>query len=126
MYRVEVVSNPDASFKVKSADYEFIIGTKGKGISPPAIFLASLASCIGVYIRKYCEGSGLALNDFSIMAEAEFCQDKPTGFKKINVSLDLKGAELDERRKNALLEFIKNCPIHNTLIMKPSVEIKII
>ncbi len=126
MYRVELTSNPDSSFKVKSADYEFIIGLKGKGISPPGTLLASLASCIGVYIRKYCEGSGLTLNDFSVTAEAEFCQDKPMGFKEIRVSVDLKGAELDERRKKALLEFIKNCPVHNTLHMNPAVDIKII
>lgn len=126
MYRVEVVSNPDSSFKAKSGDYEFTIGLKGKGISPPDTFLASLAGCLGVYIRKYCEGSGLALNDFSITAEAEFCQDKPVCFKDIRVSVDLKGAKLDERRQKALLEFIKNCPIHNTLHMNPDVNIKII
>lgn len=126
MYRVEVTGNPDSSFKVKSADYEFIIDLKGKGISPPDTFLASLAGCMGVYIRKYCEGSGLALGDFRITAEAEFCKDKPMGFKEINVSVDLKGAQLDERRKDAILEFIKNCPIHNTLKINPSIDVKII
>lgn len=126
MYRVEVTCNPDSSFKVKSADYEFAIGLKGKGITPPDTLLASLASCIGVYIRKYGEGSGLGLNDFSVTAEAEFCRDKPACFKEIRVSVDLKGAGLDERRKNALLEFIKNCPVHNTLHADPQVDIKII
>ncbi len=126
MYRVEVTGNPDSSFKVKSADYEFIIGLKGKSINPPDTLLASLASCVGVYIRKYCEGSGLTLNNFSVTAEAEFCQDKPMGFKEIGVSIDLKGAELDERRKKAPLEFIKNFPVHNTLHMNPVVDIKII
>lgn len=126
MYRVEVTGNPDSSFKVKSVDYEFTIGLKGKSISPPDTLLAGLASCVGVYIRKYCEGSGLKLENFSVTAEAEFCQDKPVGFKAINVSVDLKGASLDERRKNALLEFIKNCPVHNTLHMDPEVNIKII
>lgn len=126
MYRVEVTANPDASFKAKSGEYELTIDLKGKGISPPDTFLASLAGCLGVYIRKYCGGSGLTLNNFSITAEAELCQDKPMCFKDIRVCVDLKGAELDEHRKKALLEFIKNCPIHNTLIIKPSVDIKII
>ena len=126
MYRVEVTPNSDASFKAKSGDYEFTIGLKGKGSSPPDTFLASLAGCLGVYIRKYCEGSGSTLNDFSITTEAEFCQDNPVCFKDIRVSVDLKGAKLDERRRRALLEFIKNCPIHNTLAIKPSVDIKII
>ncbi len=126
MYRVEVSNNPDASFQVKSQNYEFIVDLKGKGITPPDTLLASLAGCIGVYIRKYCEGSGVTLGNFSITAEAGFCQEKPVGFKDIRVSIDLKSAELDERRKNALLEFIKNCPVHNTLHMNPDVKIKIV
>lgn len=125
MYRVELNSSPDSSFKVKSGSYEFNIDTKGKGISPPDTLLAGLAGCIGVYIRKYSEGAGLALTDFSITIEADFCKDKPVGFKEINVSLDLKGAELDERRCNALLEFIKNCPVHNTLHLNPSINTRI-
>lgn len=126
MYKVEVVSNLDTPFKVKSADYEFTIDLKGRGINPPDTLLASLASCIGVYIRKYSEGAGLKLDNFSVRAEAEFCQDKPVGFKKINISVDLKETQLDERRLNALLEFIKNCPVHNTLHMNPDVNIKIV
>ena len=57
--------------------------------------------------------------------EGEFAKD-PYSFKVINVSIDLKGEKLDERRSKALLEFIKNCPVHNTLKGNPEVEIKLI
>ncbi len=126
MYRVEVASSLGSPFKVKSGNYEFAIDIKGEGISPPDTLLASLASCMGVYIRKYCEGCGLTLPNFSITAEAEFCKDRPIGFKDINVSVDLKGTQLNERRQKVLLEFIKNCPVHNTLHMNPDVNIKIV
>ena len=53
MYKVTIESYGESGFVVKSADYEFIIDNKGKGITPPDTFLASLGSCIGVYIRKY-------------------------------------------------------------------------
>jgi len=66
------------------------------------------------------------LENFSVAAEAEFCEDKPVGFKEIKVSMDFKGASLDERRKNAILNFVKNCPVHNTLHLIPAVDIKII
>lgn len=39
---------------------------------------------------------------------------------------DLKGAVLDERRRKALLEFVKNCPVHNTLKVNPLVDIKLV
>lgn len=126
MYRVEIASSTGSSFKAKSGDYEFLIGTKGKGITPPDTLLAALGSCIGVYIRKYCEGSKFRLDNFNIAVEAEFSKEAPIGFKQINVSLDLKGAQLDEPRKQALLAFIKNCPIHNTLKINPSIDVKLI
>ena len=66
------------------------------------------------------------MENFEILAEAEFSKEPPLSFKEIKVSIDLKGAKLDNRRKEALLEFIKNCPVHNTLEEKPEVEINIL
>jgi uncharacterized OsmC-like protein len=123
MYRVEVSSSLDSSFRVKSKDYEFVIDTGGKGITPPDTLLASLGSCIGVYLRKYAEGSKLALRGFNITVEAEFSKEAPIAFKDINVAIDLKGLQLDERRRDAFLRFIKNCPVHNTLKGSPLIEI---
>jgi uncharacterized OsmC-like protein len=39
------------------------------------------------------------------------------------VAIDLKGLQLDERRRDAFLRFIKNCPVHNTLKGSPLIEI---
>ena len=125
MYAVEVTSYGDSSFKVCSKDYEFKVDIKGKGITPPDTFLASLGSCIGVYIRKYADGAKIALGEFKVKVEAEFSQEKPFRFDKINVFVDIKNGQLDERRKQALLAFIKNCPIHNTLNNNPDIDIEI-
>jgi uncharacterized OsmC-like protein len=122
MYKVEITSNGGSLFNVKSKDYNFTVDTEGNGISPPAALLASLGSCIGAYIRKYCEGAGLAPVYFKISVEADFSKEPPLSFKAINVLIDLKDAKLDERRKRALLEFIKNCPVHNTLKARPDVQ----
>lgn len=126
MYRVEAVHSKDFAFKIESGGHQFIIDAKGKdGLTPPDALLASLGSCIGVYIRKYAEGDKLDLVNFNIIVEAQFTKEQPISFKTINVSIDLKGAELDDRRKKTLLEFIKNCPVHNTLKGNPLVEIKL-
>ncbi|MDD2689943.1 MAG: OsmC family protein [Candidatus Omnitrophica bacterium] len=122
-YSVEIKHIQDFTFKAKTAGCELIIDTKGKGISPPDALLASLGSCVGVYIRKYAEGAKLNLANFTITVKAEFSKIAPVAFALISVSVDLKGAELDERRKKSLLEFIKNCPVHNTLKGNPEIEI---
>lgn len=123
MYKVEVSSEGAYKFNVKSKDYEFSIDLNGKGVTPPDAFLGSLAGCIGVYIRKYADGAKLDLGDFKVSAEADLGKEAPYYFRQINVTVDLKGRDLDERRKRAILEFIKNCPVHNTLKNDPVINI---
>ena len=125
MYKVSIKHHKDYQFSVKTGDDEFMIDSKGKGLTPPDALLAALGSCVGVYIRKYAEGAKLDLANFDINVEAEFCKDAPVGFKVINVSVDLKNAQLDKRRKQALLSFVKNCPVHNTLKLNPEVKINL-
>ncbi len=125
MYHVEVVNEGGSTFNVKSKDHELVVDTKGGGMTPPDVLLASLGSCIGVYVRKYAEGAKLALSGFRVDVSAELSKDAPVSFRAINVSINIAGAALDDRRKRALLDFIKNCPIHNTLKDPPEVDINI-
>ncbi len=124
MYAVQVTHNQDLAFTVKVGESEFIIDAKGKGFTPLDALLAGLGSCIGVYIRKYAEGSKLDLKNFKINVSAQLCSQPPFSFKLINVQIDLKDSALDERRQKALLEFIKHCPAHNTLKGNPEIAVK--
>jgi len=122
MYRVDIESAPNWLFNVKAGNATFYMDVKNNGITPPDALLASLGSCIGVYVRKYAEGAGLTLSKFSIHVESDLVIDPPVRFKVIKVSIDLKGLGLDERRQKALLEFLKNCPVSNTLKANPTIE----
>ena len=126
MYRVDITNKGDYAFDVKSKDYEFTVDIKGKGVTPPDTLLASIGSCIGVYIRKYAEGAHLDIKDFDIVVEADFSKEAPISFRKIDIAIDLKGSVLDERRKRALLEFIKNCPVHNTIKNNPEIAVSML
>jgi uncharacterized OsmC-like protein len=126
MYRAEIIHTKDLAFSSKIGGSELIIDAKAAGASPLDVLLSSLASCVGVYIRKYAEGAKLPLENFSVTAEAELTKELPMCFRAINITVDLKGAEIDERRKQALLEFVKNCPVHNTLKVGPSTAVKIL
>ena len=125
MYRVEISNKGDSVFKVKSKDYEFNVDTKGKGITPPDALLASLGSCMGVYVRKYAEGAKLDLGNFKISVEADLDVERPYRFKNIKANINFDRNVLDDRRKAALLEFIKNCPVHNTLKAAPNIEVSV-
>ena len=126
MYKVEITHNHDLAFSVKAGESEFGVDAKGKGLTPLDALLAGLGSCIGVYIRKYAEGSKLNLENFKVNVSAELSKESPLSFRQINVDIDLKSCSIDERRQRALLEFIKNCPAHNTLKASPLIEFKLI
>ena len=125
MYKVEITHNQEMAFTAKVGVSEFIIDAQGQGLTPLDALLAGLGSCIGVYIRKYAVGSKLELKNFKINVSAQLCSQSPFSFKQIDVQIDLKDCALDERRQRALLEFIKNCPAHNTLKGNPQMEFKL-
>lgn len=125
MYKVELENKGDSFFIAKSKDYIFNIDLKGKGMSPPDVFLASLAGCIGVYFRRYLENAKLDIPEFRIIAEGEMVQDPFLCFRNIKISIDIKEAHLEEKRKQAIIDFVKNCPIHNTLKSTPEINIEI-
>ena len=123
MYKVEIDNSGDSVMKVKSVGGEFTVDTKGKGISPPSALLASLGSCIGVYIQKYAKGTNVELKGFRVNVNAEFSKENPICFKTINASVSLKDTVIDEKKKKALLRFVHNCPVHNTLNVPTEVKV---
>ena len=122
MYSIEIINNGGSQFDVKSKDYEFVIDTEGKGITPPDTLLASIGSCMGVYIRKYFKNTNVIVKDFKIEVRGELSIERPISFKKIDISIDLHGVEIDEMRRKSLIEFVRNCPVHNTLRSNPVIE----
>lgn len=122
MYNVEARNVGGYVFDVTAGSQTCKVDAKGDGMTPPGLLLAGLASCVGVYIRKYAEGAKLAIGEFEVKAEADFTKEGPLRFSRIRIDVDLKGAVIDDRRKKALAEFIKNCPVHNTIKGDPVVD----
>jgi len=125
MYSIDISNKGDSVFTVRSKGHEFSVDTKGVAMSPPDVLLASLGTCIGVYMRKYAESAKLDLGEFNIKVESAFEKEPKVHFKDIRVRIDLKNSNLDKKRKASLLSFIKNCPIHNTLKSNPDVDVEI-
>jgi uncharacterized OsmC-like protein len=125
MYRAEVASLGGYRFAVKSEGGAFSVDAKGAdGVTPPDLLLASLGSCVGVYIRKYADGAKLQLGEFRVTVSGDMGKEPPFYFRDIKVSVELAGAPLDDRRKRALSEFVKNCPVHNTMKNSPAVSVE--
>ncbi len=125
MYRVEITNQQGNVFEIKARENRFLIEPSSQKISPGETLLASLGSCMGVYARRYLDNAKIPANGFALELEAEFSQDEPRRFKEIKVLLDLKDAQIEPARKDALLKFMENCPVGNTLKGNPFITVEL-
>jgi len=91
--------------------------------TPTELFVASLASCVAFYARRYLQRHGLPEDGLSVAAEAEFGA-KPSRVAAITVALTLPDRVPQDKRA-ALLAVASHCTVHNTLEDPPQVSIQL-
>ncbi|MBI4846623.1 MAG: OsmC family protein [Candidatus Omnitrophica bacterium] len=99
-------------------------GGKDEGPTPPQYFLASLASCVGVYVLSFCNNYELNASGMQI----KICADKlaaPARLENIKTEIVLPKANIGER-KQELLAVARRCLVHNTIEAHPKIDIKLI
>lgn len=97
---------------------------KACGPSPLELFLGSLASCVGVYAQRYLTQHSIEFKELKIEANAELSQDSPKRLVNIKIKTHT-DAKIENAEKEVFLRFMKNCPIHNTVIHTENIEIEV-
>jgi uncharacterized OsmC-like protein len=87
--------------------------------TPTDLFVASLASCVAFYARRYLLRHDLPQEGLRVSAEAEFGA-KPSRVAAITVALTLPDGVPEDKRA-ALLAVASHCTVHNTLEHPPQV-----
>ena len=125
MSHIDIHNKGEYVFEAVAGDNRCVMDMhKEAGMSPSEAFLGSLGACVGVYLRKYVDNAGLDLPEFSVSVEAELDSQGLRSYKKIDIDIDLKGLDIDEKRVEALLAFARNCPVHNTTKCDPEIQIR--
>lgn len=126
-YKVEVKNKGGSEVYVKSATGAFTVDPDGKSaVNSLDVLLGSLGACMSYFIRKFAKSANIQMDMFKLDLEADLVSDNGYKFKKISVAIDTDGAVLDDAKKHSLVEFVKNCPTHNTLRSQPEIEIRIV
>ena len=89
--------------------------------TPTELFIASLASCVAFYARRYLARHNLPEEGLAVEATFEM-GSKPARVSGIDVRLIVPGGVPAERR-DALLAVAKHCTVHNTLATTPEVSV---
>ncbi len=125
MYHVDVSCKEDSVFEVTSGEAKVTIDLSGKNLSPLPALLAAVGSCTAVYLRRYADNLKLPIKEFSISVDADLVKEPQMSFKKVSIAIDLKGAQLDEAKREGLIRFVQNCPVGNTLRGNTAIDIKL-
>jgi len=123
MYKVDVLCKEDSVFNVTSGEAKVTIDLSEKNLSPLHALLGAYGSCVGVFVRKYADNLKLPIKEFSVCVESDLVKENPMSFRYISVSVDLKGVNLDDTKKDGLMRFVGNCPVGNTLRGTPEINI---
>lgn len=89
--------------------------------TPTELFVASLASCVAFYARRYLSRHDLPTVGLAVTATFTMA-DRPARVGEINLAVTVPDGVPEERRA-ALLAVASHCTVHNTLEQPPQVTI---
>lgn len=94
-------------------------GGEDTGPTPTELFIASLASCVAFYARRYLNRHDLPTEGLAV--EADFRMgSRPARVAQIEVRLTVP-ANIPVERRDALLAVASHCTVHNSLTTAPEI-----
>jgi putative redox protein len=96
-------------------------GGQNSAPSPYELFLASIGTCTGIYVKSFCDNRNIPADNIRIIQSAEF--DVETGLP-VNIKLDIKlPSDFPEKYKEAVISVAELCKVKKTLASPPVFEI---
>jgi len=95
-----------------------------EGMTPPELMLASLGACAAYYAVDYLKRSQLPPEGTSVRTTAEKVPGPPR-LDRIHIELECPGL-LDERHQKGIVESVRKCLIHNTLLHTPKIRVDLV
>lgn len=90
--------------------------------SPFDIFLASIGTCAGIYVKGFCDKRQLPSEGIKILESIEYGEDKNV---PSSINLDIKlPASFPEKYRDAVINAAELCLVKKTINAKPHFEIK--
>ncbi len=130
MMMLQVQYKGGVSFDVTSGKHVLVTdqpiedGGNDAGMSPVELFIASLASCVGYFVARYCARHQIPCEGFTIEAGWTFAE-QPHRVGGIDLQLRLPAA-LTPSQQQALLKVAHGCTVHQSLAIPPKVEIHMV
>ena len=96
-------------------------GGEGSAPEPFMLFLASIATCAGIYVKRFCEFRGISSEGIVIFQRHEFGTTKK-GLSKVTLDIQVPPG-FPEKYYTALIRSADKCSVKRTIFDPPEFEI---
>jgi putative redox protein len=97
------------------------LGGAGSAPAPYDIFLASLATCAGIYVLGFCQARGIPTEGLRVTQRHEFDPDTKL-VRRVRIELHLP-AGFPEKYRAAIVRTAEGCKVKKTLTAPPVFEV---
>jgi len=113
----------NASYKghIHKTDQSVASGGENSAPSPYDLFLASIGTCAGIYVKSFCDQRNLPTDDIKLIQSLEI---NPESKLPSRISIEiLLPADFPEKYKGALVNAAELCAVKRTIANPPVFEI---
>lgn len=114
----------DAEYKgfVIKTDQPVYQGGGGSAPAPFDLFLASIATCAGIYVLFFCQKRGISAEKVSIIMKIRRNPETKM-IEKIFLAIQLP-QEFPEKYKNAVIKAVNSCSVKRHMLDPPDFEVE--
>jgi putative redox protein len=96
-------------------------GGQNTAPSPFELFLASIGTCAGIYVKSFCDNRKIPTENIKIIETTEF--DEETGLPT-HIKLDVKlPADFPEKYKEAVISVAELCKVKKSIAAPPVFQV---
>ena len=97
-------------------------GGAGTAPAPFDLFLASMATCAGIYVKGYCDSRGIATEGLGLEMQIE---REPEKHRVVRLVLEIKLPEgFPEKHREAVIRAADLCAVKKHILNPPAFEIR--
>jgi len=114
----------NASFKnyIIKTDQPLTSGGEGSAPSPYDLFLASIGTCAGIYVKSFCDQRNISTEGIKLIQSLELNSETKLP-SRISIAIQLP-RDFPEKYREALISVAELCAVKRTIANPPIFEIQ--
>ena len=113
--------NADFNGHIIKTDQPIQAGGGGTAPAPFDLFLASIGTCAGIYVKSFCDQRGIPTDKIRIIQTMDYNQEtRLIGGIKLEIKLP---ADFPDKYKDAVINSANLCAVKKHLVKAPEIKV---